>query len=236
MKFYSVELDMLYSSLIDEFVAKMKPNLKKYSLIYPQVPSGFKRTQLMVCGRATNGWFQEWDLESVLQKKEAILDDAKKAAKICWTAEDFENNNNRAFFRITKRLIQEHFGIKGDKFASSFMWTNLSKIAPMEKGNPNNSEFNAQVNVCKKIFKYELDNARPKNVVLFAGAITDVNNWAYDFIEHLELDPKKKKSHDEIVAVYEYGPTKIVHVVRPEIKKKGMTEDDIYTKITANLG
>lgn len=235
MKFYSKELDILYSDLVDEFVAKMKTNLKKYSLIYPKVPSGFQRTQLMVCGRATNGWEQGWDLKSFLRKKGAILDDAKKEALNCWTAEDFEYHKKRAFFRITKRLIQEHCGIKGDKFASSFIWSNLSKIAPMEGGNPNESEFDAQVNGCKKIFKYELDHAQPKNVVLFAGAITDVNNWAYDFIDHLELSPKKKKSHGEIVAVYEYGPTKIVHVVRPEIKKKGRTEDDIYSKIIANL-
>lgn len=235
MNFYSKKLDRLYSDLVDEFVYKMKPNLKKYSLIYPYVPSGFKKTRLMICGRATNGWYQEWDLKKIMGKKDLILDEAKSAALNCLPPDEFERHKMRPFFRITKRLIQEHFGIKGDNTTSSFMWTNLSKIAPVKKGNPNNSEFDAQVNCCKKIFKYELDYAQPKNVVLFAGAITDVNNWAYDFIKHLGLDPKTKKSHDDIVAVYEYGPTNIVHVVRPEIKKKGQTEDRIYSNIAEYL-
>ncbi len=106
MIFYTKELDNLYSELIDNFLAKMELNTKKYSLIYPSVTKDYNRTKLMVCGRATNGWFQDWTLRSIKKKKEFILSEAKESAQKPWSSDDFNGFKRKPFFRITKRILQ----------------------------------------------------------------------------------------------------------------------------------
>ncbi len=233
MKFYSKKLDKLYEKLIDEFVDKIENN-KEYCLIYPSAPKNYKKTGLMICGRATNGWIQPWTVEDAKKDKQKIISEAKSIAPNAWTVDDFNSFSRKPLFRITKRILTEYHGIIDKDFPSYFIWTNLMKIAPNSSRNPSNSEFYAQIDVCKQIFKYEIDTLEPKNVVLFAGAIK-VNNWAYDFIEHLGLKPRKSESKRDIVAVYDYMNTRIIHTVRPEIKAFGNTDEHIFKQIIKNM-
>ncbi len=239
MSFYSSKLDKLYEELLDQFSKKQSVfTSKKYCLIYPTIGNNFEETGLVICGRATNGGFGErWTIPQIKTKKDRIINKAKTLSWNQWDHEEFENRCRlQSFFRLTKRILLEYYKVDYDEYQTCFTWTNLMKIAPDAGGNPNSSEFNAQVEVCTDIFKYEIDSLKPKNIVLFAGAIVGDNNWAYDFMKKLGICcPVSEDSKKPIVAIYDYNQTRIIQCIRPERKPLGYTEDMFFKDIIKNL-
>jgi len=230
-------LDSLYFELLEEFEKAMSINNNvDYSLIYPSIGLKFHETGLVICGRATNGYYNEWKIKNIIKEKKKIISMAKKDALNPWTTEQIEDYvSTKPFFRITKKILINYYKVPKESYADYFAWSNLMKIAPSKGGNPNDKEYNAQIKLAKKIFKAEIDEYNPRNIVLMSGKITDDTNWAYDFIEELGLKPKIKSSGKIIESVYNYKKTKIITMIRPEIKQKNVTEDDIYRAIKKEL-
>jgi len=236
------DFDQLYDELLVKFYTEMinrKPSTK-YSVIYPCVGKKFKETGLMICGQAINGYDKaySWKISGIKtsDQREKIIQENKEYSKNEWPLVDMEEfSKKKPFFRITKRILVDHYKINEKKYQSYFTWTNLMKIGRTNGGNPDDSEFYAQIDICKQIFKYELDYLQPKNVILFSGKITDTVNWAYDFLHVLGLNPKDSSSGEIIEGTYKYKETTIITIIRPERLPKGITEDDVYTEIIKRL-
>lgn len=236
------EFDKLYDDLLVEFYNKMnRPNsLKRYAMIYPCDGKYYDKTKLMFCGQAINGWFGNgWKLSDLKTEKgkNKIKKNSKQESENEWDFDDLEEKcKTKPFFRIVKAILIDHYNIDPAKYPSYFIWTNLMKIAPFERGNPNNTEFNAQINACTKIFKYELDYYKPKNVIIFSGAIEGDSNWAYNFMKELgNKHPRDNSSGKIIEELYKYKSTNIITVIRPERKPKGVTEELIINEIIKKI-
>lgn len=231
------EYDNLYAELLDTFATKKKVDpKKKYTLLYPVVGKKFNVTGLLVCGRATDGWHNGWTIPQLGKKKESIIDNSKTASKKNWTAEEIDSLcNDYRFFQLTRDLLINHYKASLKTYAQYFTWTNLMKIAPEDGGNPTNHEFDMQVGICKRIFKFEIDYLKPKNVVIMSGAITKNNNWAYDFLKELGITPQDKISRTPVVGAYDYNGTRIITTIRPEILPSGVSMDDMYSAIVEKL-
>lgn len=211
----------LYKRLLDDFSLNRTTNRlnknKLYSLLFPVVGSKYKTGGIMVCGRSTNGWcwdwFKPWKINQITNKKHTIINESIEASKTEWVEEEF--NTRSKFWKVARHLTLKscpEITIDSD-WTKHFVWTNLVKIAPASRGNPTNMEFNAQVNACVEILKYEIDFYSPKNLIL----LTDFD-WSYDYIENLGFNPNEAKSSKYTQGNYQYKNTNIIVTVRPENK------------------
>jgi hypothetical protein len=190
----------------------------------------------MICGLATNGYYYGWSIPQMLKNKHLVIDKSKKDAKTNWEVDDVDVKSKRMRnFWLTRELLHNHYMVNPNAYTQYFTWTNLMKIAPFVGGNPTESEFQYQVDICKKILKYEIDTLKPKNLIIMSGAITNYNNWAYDFIEELGLSPEYKISKNLITGVYDYKKSRIITTIRPEALPKGSSKEDLLNSIIANL-
>lgn len=211
----------LYENLLDEYFLKNTINRfnknKLYSLLFPVIGSKYKQGGIMICGRSTNGWcwdgFKPWKLNQINNKKKRIIHDSIEASKTEWSEEYF--NKRSKFWNVTRYHTLKTCNniIDESHWTKHFAWTNLMKIAPAIKGNPTEKEFNAQVDICVGIIKYEIDFYSPKNLIF----ITDFN-WSFNFIENLGFEPNKAKSTKYTRGNYRYKKTNIIVTVRPEFK------------------
>ena len=76
------------------------------------------------------------------------------------------NTSKSAFWRVTENIAHSYFPQNWYKYIA---WSNLCKVAPADKGNPNNTEFYKQKDICKKILLTEIDILKPKVVILFTS-------------------------------------------------------------------
>lgn len=235
----SKEYDNLYSDLLDVFASKKRVDpKKKYSLMYPVVGKKFNETGLMICGRSINGWYDGWTIPQLSKKKDTIIKNSKADSKNNWPVDEVDSmSKSKAFFKLTRKLLLEHYSVNPKLYTHYFTWTNLMKVAPEKKdAKITNHEFDIQVDICTKIFKSELDHLKPRNVVLMSGAITEINNWAYNFLEELgQENPKTKISKSLVVDTYDYNGTRIISTIRPEALPKGGTIDDLFSAIVEKL-
>jgi hypothetical protein len=154
-------------------------------------------SELMVVGRATNGWRGGQQLSS--ETIEDFVDKALLNAICCgpggqtcplrWVTdlwgtqrasshhEDYSTARS-AFWRVIKLLTArlKVAEIAEDSWPSHLVWTNLYKIAPTQGGNPSNRLCDAQLEACASLLKAEFQIYAPKRVVFLTG-----RDWADPF-------------------------------------------------------
>lgn len=85
------------------------------------------------------------------------------------------------------------------------------KIAPIY-GNPNSWEIEAQVDNAAKLFKQELDDLKPKNVLI----ITNPRTWARPILEKARIEFQQVDG-EYAEAIGKYNGTNIIVTKRPYI-------------------
>jgi len=88
------------------------------------------------------------------------------------------------------------------------------KIAPAARTNPNNKEFNAQLEVSKELFLKEIEEINPRFVILLTNW-----NWADEFVRKLGIE--ENKEGDWIQAQGIFKNTKIIVTDRIQKKQNG---------------
>ncbi len=157
-----------------------------------------KDRELMVIGRAVNGWTEYgWLPKDSAAKAEEIVNQIIKESPILWTKLCHNGYMKKApFWNVIKKIA------KGLKIAddenncpSKLFWSNLYKISPYCGGNPDDSLINLQCNACKDLLKKEIDDAKPNRILMLTG----LDYWAQPFLDDLQISEHLQKGDGKYV-------------------------------------
>lgn len=199
--------------------------------------------ELMVVGRAVNGWISEEDAcpaHAFLNPEkrrlfrvaaQAVLDE-NNICPMQWVVQDWVRSegyrtNRSAFWRVIKSLILRLNidGVNEDNWPSYLVWSNLYKISPYKGRNPSDKLCSIQRDACNELFQQELLEYKPKRLLLLTG-----ENWAKDF-----LPDDCSCNNNSGLYVHASGVlnnaqnTKVVVACHPERKKETLWGQEVYS-------
>ena len=215
-------LKPLYKELLEQLSKEDKettsPFCVEWGKNFPTVPfSG-----LFFIGRATNGWGTD-STESV----DVLFDGDDNSRgfadpnQMSWLENHLSYNWQRsAFWRVISQVSQDY--VEGEWF-NGITWSNLYKIAPYDGGNPSNRLRYAELPICQKILKSEIEILSPKFVILLTG-----KNWAKDFLPYLngekECSPidtiEWGKNNKYLINVYNFNEVYFLQTEHPQGKNE----------------
>lgn len=191
--------------------------------------------QLMVVGRAVNGWTDDTISPSQLAESdkrrrysEVVKRNSSGSSKACpmkwvkdyWQKPKGYNTKRSAFWRTILRVMEGlEIASENDPWSSYLVWSNLYKIAPAEGGNPGNGLCDIQLNGCISLFETELDIYQPSRLLLLAGW-----DWAEDFVENY---CQIRHNAGFVEATGQRGEASIVVAKHPQGKPEGEWVTDV---------
>jgi len=150
---------------------------------------------LMVLGRAVNGWGRGWEpaeLTSVRAASEfaanvqkGVQEPIAGSGPMHWVAKqwgsDTDYNTARsAFWRVIRevRISLSAAEVEPTDWSDRLVWSNLYKLAPAAQGNPSETLCRLQFGGCLQLFRREIETFRPWNILLLSGS-----DWARPFVQ-----------------------------------------------------
>jgi hypothetical protein len=174
--------------------------------------------ELLVIGRAANGWRSEYDLtcDDLMHADfvESLVAGLFSQNSPCYPSMTFvtdywgaakavkhhaNNMRKKAFWRVVKEVVGglRIANVEDDSWPAYIAWTNLYKISPCAGGNPSDPFCDAQLGSCVKILKEEVMLWNPRRILFLTGL-----NWADQFLEELGfVQESDKTSSNEIQAI-----------------------------------
>jgi hypothetical protein len=205
-----------------------KLNDKEYSLFFPMIGENFEsKKTLLVVGRACNGWEHPWKSINSDNSIVNLSISCSEGKPMQWLIEQWTDTKYKikrsSFWRIIKNITLFLNECNEKDWPSFIAWSNLFKISPYEKGNPNMSECDVQLQNCIELFEQEIEELKPEYVLLIVGL-----DWGKTFLE--SIASKIEYFNNEIVkCVANYKDSKLILTVRPEGKKQELFINSIKT-------
>ena len=202
--------------------------------------------ELMVVGRAVNGWTDDTILPSQLAEpgecrrySKAVKRNSSRGnfsgdANECpmnwvqdyWQNPEGYNTRRSAFWRVILKVMEGlEIASENDAWSSHLVWSNLYKVAPAKGGNPGNRLCDIQLNGCISLFDAELDIYRPSRLLLLAGW-----DWARDFVANY---CQTHSNAGFVEATGQREETSIVVAKHPQRLPKGKTEVEWVENVLA---
>ncbi|WP_086981341.1 hypothetical protein [Vibrio aphrogenes] len=174
----------IYKQMLNELgLYNYRQNSKHLCAFNAQKGLRYKQ-QLMVVGRAVNGWGNDFQINDIFTQK--LIDSMYEESEDCpmeWVLQSWGdtlpssyNTKKSAFWRVIKALHSNLYN-DTDFWASELVWSNLYKIAPFDGGNPPDSLCDYQFEYCNKLLKAEILEYLPDNIIFFTGM-----NWFHGFL------------------------------------------------------
>lgn len=197
--------------------------------------------ELMVVGRAVNGW-AEGVLPEALSTPTSAADYAATifdsvvgngTCPMSWVTNCWANPSNpdskyntkkSAFWRVIRAVVAES-GIANtgeNTWPSHLVWSNLYKVAPEEGGNPGGALRQVQLNECVSLLGQELDVYLPRRLLLLTGL-----DWAEPFLRDIAPTFSHVTSGSYVEATAEIfhkagNSTRVVVAAHPQGKSEGI--------------
>jgi len=157
--------------------------------------------QLMVIGRAVNGWTDPWLPAKALEPggRSEILAMTLRAAEgdgvECpmlwvskgWGAPSGYNTKRSAFWRVIRSTVTQLGVCDTDlpSWPSSLMWTNLYKLSPAAGSNPSAGLTRIQEELSPQLLALEVVEYQPDRILFLTGM-----DWAEPFLSRIgEFEP-----------------------------------------------
>lgn len=227
-------LQLMYIDLITKcYDARSKYRAKELTAFWGR--KGQHATgELMVVGRAVNGWDDLiWNKEELGDPKDihprvvALRQISETTDKCpmqwvneCWQTrvKDQYNTAQSPFWRVIRRVAMDLGVAKVDEsWPSYLMWSNLYKVSPSKTGNPSNSLCEVQRETCGDILEAEIGRWQPKRILF----LTD-RAWTDWFLNRLNATPGNFPNSKYVQWVGTLAgatePIRVVITVRPEQK------------------
>ena len=208
---------------------------------FMSVKGNLYNRELMVVGRAVNGWTDDTILPSQLAEpnecrrySEVVKRNSSGDARDCpmqWVQDYWQNPEgyrtiDSAFWRVIRQVMEGlNIAFENDPWPSHLVWSNLYKVAPAEGGNPGNGLCHVQLKGCKSLFDTELNIYRPSRVLLLTGW-----DWAGDFVKS---DCRTHSNTGFVEATGRRKETSIVVAKHPQRLPKGKTEAEWVENVLA---
>jgi len=151
--------------------------------------------ELMVVGRAVNGWFSSCQADWVVDAaRKRIVDDTidvgRSEDSMLWVAEPCGtrgsqyNPKTSAFWRVVRAVVRELAiaDVEDRNWPSCLVWTNLYKLSPEKGGNPSARLRRMQSAECLQLLELEIAEWKPKRVLMLTG-----RNWAKCLLDRLNV-------------------------------------------------
>jgi hypothetical protein len=165
----------------------------------------YKRRELLVVGRAVNGWLcsdQAENWKAPEKRDEFIEKIFKDKTPITWVSEQWGsaekyNTKRSAFWRVARELVRklEIADIGNNDWPSHIAWSNLYKVAPAAGGNPSETLKEAEFQYCTKILSTEIMELKPRRIAFLTGL-----KWAEQFLGALGADPSGRYANCRLEA------------------------------------
>ena len=151
--------------------------------------------ELMVIGRAVNGWSTGYTPESLTSEVtiqefvQDVLSSVTKEASCpmrwvstAWGSTKSYNTRRSAFWRAVRRVVGalNIADIEDPAWPSCLIWSNLYKIAPCAGGNPSAMLRSFQLKGCVSLLEEEFQTYRPRRLLFLSGI-----GWAEKFLKSL---------------------------------------------------
>lgn len=202
-------------------------------------PGRLYQHDLMVVGRAVNGWCSEpakkvanpADMTSFVERVRASSSATTEPCALQTVMTEWNDRSKpyqyvrSAFWRTAKRVVEGlHIpGFQSREWANYLLWSNLYKVASTV-GNPGIRLQNLQRESCIELIELELTYFKPKRVLFLTG-----EDWASKFVEPLELSTGKKSplEHVQRTGLLKAGGADIPFVIakHPQGKPEGVIVD-----------
>lgn len=184
---------------------------------------------LMVVGRAVNGWCNEFELNSLsvesmvneIFKQSTTSDCPLKWVENSWGSKQGYNTKSSAFWRVVKQVSQRLNETSSNTgWASKIVWSNLYKIAPSSTGNPSDSLCDKQFAHCNELLLAEIEEYRPRVIIFFTGL-----NWFNGFLSgSVSLSSNKKHSLVEAHGILNVNYEDVIIIIAKHPQGKPETE------------
>ena len=127
---------------------------------------------LLVIGRATNGWddcrFRTDGIGETLRAPDELLCLLRQNYHIDPKQQMSWARKSAFWWTVRDVLCELNPGYESD-WPDHLCWTNLAKIAPVRNGNPSNALWNAQVRTCSELLRIEVEALAPQRILILAG-------------------------------------------------------------------
>lgn len=146
-----------------------------FAALVPEVGSEFMSgRELMVVGRATNGWAERTERAFKLDE----IDDP--ASRRCFAERTLRfvradplawvnrYGPGSPFWRVARK-VAGGLGIGGDLWYRRIAWSNLYKAVPAAKRGPSGSLMEAQREVCRRLLCHEIACLAPRRILFLVG-------------------------------------------------------------------
>ena len=200
------EIQVLYREL-EKAVKKAGEDMDSLGFFTTLVSEEYPNEQgkgILFYGRATNSW----DDDNHANLEKVLVDEG-------W----------RPFFNL---LYYFACDLYGESWIKKVAWSNISKIAPLEGGNPSDSLWNAQKDIIPAIIKKEVELLSPEIIVLVTGNTASpeyIEPWHSPFFKAFpdlkEIKSKKwaeSRGKDCTATLYTNGKIKVILTDRPEFR------------------
>ena len=184
----------LYRDLIEDLFAQVELySEKELTLFTPGIGKEYNNN-LMIVGRAVNGWTINFDKNNIREKdtiieqvSNALVTDDLQWVIDRWGNGEYDEKNKTdyntkksAFWRLSKHLSEEIIGNNNSVF-NKIIWTNLYKVSKSAGGNPSERLADLQLERCNQILRNEIRIYNPKIIIFLTGW-----SWAKDFLNGIE--------------------------------------------------
>ncbi len=205
--------------------------------------------ELMVIGRAVNGWStgwnpKSWNDECIREQFANDIFDSVTNGDTCpmrWVSEhwgkhdDLHYNTRKSpFWRVIRNVVSELriADVETLGWPSHLVWSNLYKIAPYDGGNPSNKLCSFQFEGCKTLLQEEFRLFKPKRALFLTGL-----DWAEPFLAEFTppVDAVSGYQYVEAAGQIIFGEAQTCQVV-VAVHPQGKSEDVWVNEVTAVFG
>ncbi len=240
------ELKRLYKQLAESVIKYNKGKAENKQLTICPAIRGSETANIMVVGRAINGWCGIADLNNANQ----VVDQIENCSNIgldwvCDALNSYVNCNklncpkaqngcskapqNSPFWKLVKYINNDvnKGENKDDAWQENIIWSNLFKASFKDGGNPPNNFYRKQTQLCQKILQKEIEEYKPRYIFF----ITEKNSEEFTTTWLCKQYRDRKGSYDAFRDIIEYlkhnYPDNSLVCTRPEFHDISEIYDNI---------
>jgi hypothetical protein len=173
------DYEAAYLELLGRVAATPRIRPRELALFWPKVGRAYTG-DLMIIGRAVNGWIDRWDLDqpadlpglaaTARATGEGTVDGDQLGCVIArWGARDGGYDTASSQFWTATREVTLGGRDQRDDWPSLLTWTNLAKLAPWGRRNPGGTLLRIQRELGPALLRREVALLAPRRVLVLTG-------------------------------------------------------------------